>query len=274
MPASSPTYNRTPYYGVDNDAKSYAAYVLARSSVTISDAEIYNISSFIQTFKAQNVWKDLIDCWTFRSSQTTGTGTLIYGLKTRITGTLVGSSSWGTGGITFTGAAAYVSLSALTSIINGLTSFSFGVVYNYSGGDQNMFIQIGTTSTGCNISINRNVTNGATNVGEFAFTINNAARGLRSTGNTLTDAHHVQGAYDNPIASGSLLLDGATLSSSVLSTNTAVVATVDTRAGNSATTPTHLLSAFYIFRGNIGTSALSAIASSYKTSIGQNLSLP
>lgn len=274
MPASTPTYNRSVFYGVDNDAKSFAAYVLARASVTISDSEIYNISTWISSLKSNNVWKDLIEALPLRSTQNVGSSTVIYGLKQNLVGTLTGAGTWGTDGIRFSGATQYVSCSPLTPIINGQTAFTCGCVYNYSGTAQNRFIRVGTGSVGVDVSLNRNVTSGADNVGELAFTINDAARGLRSTGNTLTDAHHIQVSYDSPIASGSLVLDGNTLSESVMSTNTAIVATTDSRFGNNTTNVDHKMAIIYFFKGNIGASAMGAIATSYKTSMGQGLSLP
>lgn len=83
----------------DPDAVSY----FTASGVSDSTQKL-NISQFITGVKKQNMWTNLIEGWTLRSTQNAGSGTTSYGLKGAFNGTLVNGPTWGTDGITIVAA--------------------------------------------------------------------------------------------------------------------------------------------------------------------------
>jgi hypothetical protein len=95
---------------------SSAANFFSTAGITDATAKV-QINDFIKGLKNLNLWDSVI-CWPLRSAQNVGSGTTVYsfgGLGT-YNGTLSASPSWGTTGVSFSGAGTLVNDSLATLV--------------------------------------------------------------------------------------------------------------------------------------------------------------
>jgi len=119
-----PSFIAQPSY--DTDASTF----FTTAGVTRTEAR-QQISRFVTGIKDLGLWSSMV-CWPLRSSQNAGTGTTVYSLGGYgiNNGTMVGTLSWGAGGIVYPndGTFKYISTSFTMAFDSSNSNFAVGAL--------------------------------------------------------------------------------------------------------------------------------------------------
>lgn len=112
---------------VDSAVQRYLNTINSARPTPIATAERTNWFDFARGLASIVDWNDVVEVWSCRSTQNSGAGTTVYGLKLALNGTMQGSPSWQSNGIRRApGVNSYVLLDGLNVAAFG--KFSIGGV--------------------------------------------------------------------------------------------------------------------------------------------------
>jgi hypothetical protein len=137
-------------------AKLYFDRVKVNSGVDIIEKR--EINNFIIGLVELNLLDSLVECWSFRSTQNAGTGSVGYGLINRFNASIMNGATWGINGVTLNGTNQWINTNCINTRDNNWNFFcgkrssgTFGDLY--SSGTNEQFVLTARTDGSATTSL-------------------------------------------------------------------------------------------------------------------------